>query len=244
MAEGGFDFKKFIDESKATLLTPAEYFAAMPKEGGFADPLVKAVIYSLVAGIITFIWGVFHLIPIGGAMGGLLGGGVGIAGLVTAIIGGIIGLFIAGAIILVISAICGGNTNYETNVRVAASIMVLSPINALLGFLSSVSLWLGGLVSLAMALYGLYMLYIAVTKTLGGKEGTAKIISIILAVIPVLMIMSTLLCVKAVSTLPENMMKNMPVQNQEQLDKLTDEFNKALQEADKLKDEGVKEGEE
>ena len=56
MAEGGFDFKKFLDETKATLITPAEYFAVMPKEGGFGDPLVKAVIYSLIAGIIGFIF--------------------------------------------------------------------------------------------------------------------------------------------------------------------------------------------
>ncbi len=29
MAEGGFDFKKLVDETKATLITPAEYFASM-----------------------------------------------------------------------------------------------------------------------------------------------------------------------------------------------------------------------
>ncbi len=39
MAEGGFDFKKLVDETKATLITPAEYFAVMPKEGGFGEPL-------------------------------------------------------------------------------------------------------------------------------------------------------------------------------------------------------------
>lgn len=244
MAEGGFDFKKLVDETKATLITPAEYFAVMPKEGGFGEPLVKAVIYSLIAGIFTFLWGALKLSAAAGAFGGMIGGGVGIMGLVGSIIGGIIGLFIGGAIVLVISAICGGNTNYEANVRVCASLMALSPVSAILSFLSGFSLWLGGLISLAVALYGLYLLYIAVTKALAGKEGTAKVISIVLAVIPVLMILSTLLCVKAVSTLPENMMKDMPVQNQEQFKKLADDFNKALQEeAKKNQEEGNKDEE-
>ena len=243
MAEGGFDFKKFLDETKATLITPAEYFAVMPKEGGFGDPLVKAVIYSLIAGIFTFVWGALNLTAAAGAFGGLVGGGVGIMGLVGSIIGGIIGLFIGGAIVLVISAICGGNTNYEANVRVCASLMALSPVSAILSFLSGFNLWLGGIVSLAVALYGLYMLYIAVTKSLGGKEGTAKVISILLAVIPVLMILSTLLCVKAASNFSDQLMKDIPAQNQEQFKKLSDDFNKALEEAKKNQEEGDKDEE-
>ncbi len=238
MAEGGFDFNKLIDETKATLLTPAEYFAVMPKEGGFGEPLVKAVIYSLIAGIFTFVWGALKLTAAAGAMGGLLGGGIGIMGLIWSIIGGIIGLFIGGAIVLVISAICGGNTNFEANVRVCASLMALSPVSAILGFLSGFSLWIGGLISLAIALYGLYLLYIAVTKALGGKEGTAKVISIVLAIIPVLMILSSLLCMKAASTFSDKMLNEMPVQNQEQMNKLTQDFNKALEDAKKLQDEG------
>lgn len=238
MAEGGFDFNKLIDETKATLLTPAEYFTVMPKEGGFGEPLVKAVIYSLIAGIFTFVWGALKLTAAAGALGGLLGGGIGIMGLIWSIIGGIIGLFIGGAIVLVISAICGGNTNYETNVRVCASLMALSPVSAILGFLSGFSLWIGGLISLAISLYGLYLLYIAVTKALGGKEGTAKVISIVLAIIPVLMILSSLLCIKAASTFSDKMLNDMPVQNQEQMNKLTQDFNKALEDAKKLQDEG------
>lgn len=240
MAEGGFDFKKLVDETKATLLTPADYFSVMPKEGGFADPLVKAVIYSFIAGIFTFIWGALKLTAVAGAFGGLLGGGVGIAGLIWSIVGGVIGLFIGGAIILVISAICGGNTSYEANVRVAASLMALSPVSALLGFLSGFSLWLGGLVSLAIALYGLYLLYIAVTKSLGGKEGTAKIISIVLAVIPALMILSSLLCMKAATNFSDQLMKDIPAENQEQFKKMSEDFNKALEDAKKLQEEGVK----
>ena len=175
MAEGGFDFKKFLDETKATLITPAEYFAVMPKEGGFGDPLVKAVIYSLIAGIIGFIFSFMNL----STFSGLFGSSVGLFLIINSLFFGIIGLFMGGAIILVISSICGGNTNYETNVRVTASLMAIYPIHALLSFLTGVNIWIGQLVFLTIALYGLYMLFVALTKSLEGKKETAKIVSII-----------------------------------------------------------------
>ena len=122
MAETAFDFQKFIDETKATLLTPGDYFSVMPKTGGFGEPIIKALIYGFVAALINFLWITLSLSAVGGAFGGMLGGGVGVMGLVMSVIGAIIGLFIGGAIVLVISAICGGSTDYEANVRVTASL--------------------------------------------------------------------------------------------------------------------------
>lgn len=238
MAEAAFDFKKFIDETKATLLTPADYFSVMAKTGGFAEPLIKAVIYGFVAALINLLWVTLSLGAVGGAFGGMLGGGVGVMGLVMSIIGSIIALFIGGAIVLVISAICGGSTEYEANVRVTASIMAISPISALFGFLSGFNLWLGGIASIAVSLYGLWLLYNAIVKALGGKEGPAKVIAIVLAVIPVLMIISGLLCMKAVSTIPDQMMKNIPTEDQEQMKKALEEATKGLEQMNKeLKEE-------
>jgi len=233
MADVAFDFKKFIDETKATILTPADYFSVMPKTGGFAEPIIKALIYGVVAALINFLWITLSLGAVGGVFGGMLGGGVGVMGLVMSVIGSIIALFIGGAIVLVISAICGGSTDYEANVRVTASLMAISPISSLLGFLSGFSLWLGGLVSIVISLYGLWLLYNALIKALGGKEGPAKVISIILAVIPVLMIVSGLLCMKAVSTIPDQMMKNIPTEDQEQMKKALEEATKGLEQMSK-----------
>jgi len=233
MSEVSFDFKKFIDETKATLLTPAEYFSVMSKTGGFGEPIIKALIYGTVAALINFLWVTLSFSAVGGAFGGMLGGGVGIMGIVMSVIGAIIGLFIGGAIVLVISAICGGSTDYEANVRVTASLMVMSPVSALFGFLGGFSLWLNGIVSIAVALYGLWLLYNAVVKSLGGKEGPAKVIAIVLAVIPVLMIISGLLCMKAVSTLPGQMMKNIPTEDQEQMKKALEEATKSLEQMNK-----------
>lgn len=239
MAEVAFDFKKFLDETKATLLTPAEYFPVMTKNGGFAEPLIKAVIYGFIAALINLLWLTLSFGNAGGMFGGMMGGGVGVMGVVMSVIGSIIGLFIGGAIVLVISAICGGNTDYEANVRVTASLMAISPVSALFGFLNGFSLWLGGFVSIAVSLYGIWLLYNAVVKALGGKEGPAKVIAIILAVIPVLMIISGLLCMKAVSTIPDQMMKNIPAEDQEQMKKALEEATKNLEQLNKqLGEEG------
>lgn len=64
--------------------------------------------------------------------------------------------------------------------------MVLMPINSLLNVFSFLSGYLGVIVSLAINLYGLYLLYLALTKTLKGKEETARIIMYVLIALLVL----------------------------------------------------------
>jgi hypothetical protein len=199
MAGSGFDFQKLINDSKSTLLSPKDYFASMAKDGGFVEPIIKALIYGIVAGVISLIWYLLHLYT---AQWGLFGaGGAGFI-LINAIVGAIIGLFIGGIIVLIVSAICGGSTNFEANVRVTAALMVLSPVNALLGFLGALSLKLGVIVSCIVSLYGLYLFFNALVKSLGAKEGTAKIICIILAVLVLIFMLSGLFCA---SKIPQSM---------------------------------------
>lgn len=228
MAEAGFDFQKFINDSKAVLTTPKEYFAAMPKEGGYVEPLVKAVIYGLLAGIITFIWSTLKLTAAAGALGGMLGGGVGVMAIIGSLIGAIIGLFIGGVIMLLVSAICGGNTSYEANVRVTASLMVLSPINALLSFTGGINIYLGAIISLGVSLYGIYLLYNALISGLNAKEGAAKVVSIILAIIPVILLISTLTCYRAASKVTDKYMKNSKEAEEamKQMQKVLEEMKK------------------
>ena len=172
-----FDFKKFIDDSKETLINPKSYFASMPLGGGMGEPLIKALIYSVVAAEFTLIW---SFVVVGGVAGGVFGGAVGIGAFFFTIIGGIIGVFIAALIILIISSICNGNNDFEANLRVAASLMVLFPISALLTVFKF-NYYLGAIVGLLVNLYSLYLLYIAVSVALKGKEQTAKIVSYVLA---------------------------------------------------------------
>jgi hypothetical protein len=183
MSEGTFDLNAFIQESKETLLNPKSYFSTMKTSGGMTEPLIKAVIYGAVAGAIAFLWSILKL---GAVTGGILGGSIGIMVFISYIIGSIIGLFIGAVILMVISSICKGSTDFETNVRVIAALMVVMPIAAALAFTGHLSLYLGMLVGLAVNIYSLWLLYNALIETLKAKPETTKIVMYILIAIFVL----------------------------------------------------------
>ena len=183
MSNSTFDFNAFIKESKDVLKDPKTYFSTMKTTGGIAEPLIKALIYGALAGIIIFIW---SLLKFGGTSSGLMGGVSGIMAIIWYIVGAIIALFIGAVILLVISAICKGSTDFEANIRVTAAAMVMMPISALFGFITGFSITLGTIVGLAISLYGLYLLYHGLTQTLKADTGTSKIVVIILAALLVL----------------------------------------------------------
>ncbi len=174
---GSFDFNALINESKETLLNPKAYFAALKTTGGLAEPLIKAVIYGTVAGVIALLWSV---LKIGAVTGGMFGGAVGVMVFVWYIIAAVIGLFIGAVIVLVISAICKGSTDFESNVRVTASLMVVMPIGALLGFAGGINLYFGSVVTLCVNIFSLWLLYNALNETLKAKQETIKIVSYVL----------------------------------------------------------------
>lgn len=180
MSSETFNFNQFIKDSIDALTKPKEYFSTLKLDGGLGVPIVKAVLYGAIAGVIALIW---SLLNIGPVTGGLLGSAIGVMAFVWAIIGAIIGLFIGAVITLIVSAICGGSTDFEANVRVTASLMVIMPISALFGFLSGT---IGTIVSLLINFYALWMLYHALIGSLKAKENSAKILALVLAGIIVL----------------------------------------------------------
>jgi len=180
MSNESIDFKKILKDSRETLLNPKTYFQSMPLTGGITEPLIKAAIYGTLAGLFALLWSVLGLSALGA---GLLGGAVGIMSLIWSIIAAIIGLFIGGVIMLVISAICGGNTDFEANLRVSASLMVIYPINAFLALFYGINFTLGGVIALAVSLFGIYLLYHAIIQALKGKESSVKIVAIVLLIL-------------------------------------------------------------
>lgn len=167
---------KLFKDSVKTLFQPRAYFTEMKISGGVGEPILKALIYGIIAGIFILIWSFLDVI---GAQSGAFSGNVGVVGFFTTIIGAVIGVFIAGLIVMILSYICSGNKNYVSNMRVAASIMVILPVSAILGFLGGISYELGAVITLLVHLYGVYMLYYALTLTLKGSRNPAKIISFI-----------------------------------------------------------------
>ncbi len=179
-----FDFKQFIEDSKIVLFNSKEYFSKMQVTGGFGEPVIKALIYGIVIGIFNYLW-ILMGVGFSGAPS-WFGGEIGIMTFLGMIVFSVIGLFIGGIIMLIISAILGGNTDYETNVRVVASLMVIRVVGSALGFFNGINLYLGAIVSIAVSLWGLYITYYALTLTLKAGEKGAKILLAILAVIVVI----------------------------------------------------------
>jgi hypothetical protein len=182
MSNSTFNFNSFIKESIDVLVKPKTYFSTMKTTGGIAEPLIKALLYGVIAGIIALIWG---LLKIGGSIG-IFGGAIGVMMFIWYIIAAIIGLFIGGVIMLIISAICKGSTDFEANVRVTASVMVIMPIGALLGFVSGLNHTAGSIVSLLVNLFALYLIYHALVEALKAKPASSKVLTIILAALLVL----------------------------------------------------------
>lgn len=187
MSNGTFDFNKFLKESTDVLVNPKSYFSSMKTTGGMTEPLIKAVIYGAIAGAIAFLWSMLNLSSVNS---GIFGSAFGIMILISQIIGSIIGLFIGAVIILVISSICKGNTDFEANLRVTAAIMVVIPINAFLGFSGHFNIYLGVILSMAVYIFALWLLYNGLIGALRSNQETAKIVSYVLIAILVIIMLT------------------------------------------------------
>lgn len=184
-----FDINAFIKESKETLLNPKSYFSTMKTTGGMVEPLIKVLIYGITAGVLGFLWGVLGL---GGLKAGIFGGAIGAMVLVWTTVSAVIGLFIGAVIVLIISSICKGNTDFEANLRVVAAVMVVMPVSALLGFTLGINSVMGTIVTLCINLYALYLLYNGLTETLKANPATTRIVMYVLAIILVIVMIAGL----------------------------------------------------
>jgi hypothetical protein len=183
-----FDLNAFINESKETLLNPKAYFSTMRTSGGMAEPVIKALIYGVVAGVIVFLWGVLGL----GGQVGVFGAGIGAMGLVYTVIAAVIGLFIGAVILIIFSSICKGNSDFEANLRVVASVMVVFPFSALLGFTTGINSVFGAIVALCVQLYALWLLYHGLTVALKANPASTKIVMYVLAALLVIFMIAGL----------------------------------------------------
>ena len=200
MNETTFDINVFIRESKEVLLNPRSYFSTMKTTGGFVEPIIKALIYGAVAGVLSFLWSILHL-----SFGGMFGGAFGIMILIWAVIGSVVGLFLGAVVTLVISAICKGNQDFEACLRVSAAVMVVMPISALLGFLSGLNITLGSVVSLGVNLFALYLWYHALVECLKANVSSSKIALLVLAGLLVIFFLVGLGARKKVSKMDSEM---------------------------------------
>jgi hypothetical protein len=243
MANESFNFSAFIQESKDCLLKPREHFASLKISGGLAEPVIKALIYGAVAGIISFLFSILHL---GAAGGGMFGGAFGIMILIWSVIGAVIGLFIGAVVMLIISAICKGSTDFEANARVVSSFMVLMPVRAAFGFLYSINITLALIVASLISVYGIYLLFHALTQTLKANEGTSKIVSYVLVGLMVILMITGMMAKRVTSGFMNKLDENGEYSKelkkyQEEMEKSAKEYEQAAQEASEDLEENTEE---
>ena len=195
MSDSAFDIQKFIDDSVKTLLAPKEYFSKMAVKGGFVEPIIKAAIYGVLAGAISFLWSILGI----GRMAGMHS--MGIATLFLTPVMAVIGLFIGGAIVLAISAIASGSTDYEASVRVMSAGLIIMVVSALASFLYGISFVLAILVGMVVNLYGLWILYNALVTSLAAQESVVKIVVGVLALLSIIVGLWSLTAVNILSKL-------------------------------------------
>jgi hypothetical protein len=136
------------------------------------------------------LWSILDMSP---AIGSLGGGSFGVMAFVWSVIAAVLILFIGTVIILIISSVCEGNTDFEACLRISAALMVLWPINAMFGFVLGLNLTIGMIVSLLISLFGLWLLYNSLIKALRVKHETVKFVFYILIVLVVIsFIMATI----------------------------------------------------
>lgn len=173
MSNGTFDINLFLKESKETLLNPGSHFSTLNLSGGMAEPLIKAVIYGTAAALVYLI---FDLLNIRGSGALIFGGVYGFSGFLKLIIGTVVGLFLCGGILLLISSVCKGNIDYEANIRVTSDYMVLMPVFAIFSIFTSIGFYIGLVVTLILSAYSLWLFYHGLVEALKCRADAAKIV--------------------------------------------------------------------
>lgn len=169
----------WIDSAQELITSPAEYFENENRRDSFGYPLKFAVISLLLVGIFS------------SAQVIISGNGVTTAliGLVSSIIGGVIGLFIGAAILHIFVALLGGENGFSETASVVEYVTVFSVVSTAFGLIPVV----GGIASLLTFLYGLYAEVKGLEKFQGLSTGRA--IAAILLPIVIVTIVAVVLAI-------------------------------------------------
>ena len=163
--QGGFDLGTVIDQAKQVITDPTGFYRAMPKDGGYSEP----VIFGLVMGALTgVVFGVLSIIGLTGA------GAAGFGAIIVVPIGVLIGGFIAGAILFVIWKLMGSPESYQTAYRCVVYSYAIMPVLAIFSIIP----YIGTIVRVA---WGTWLMIIARVEVHGRARQTANIVFGILA---------------------------------------------------------------
>jgi hypothetical protein len=185
--------ESFADTVRRVVLQPVGFFAALPRRGSLLNPLIFALICTVISAILG---GILRLAGVGE---GFVAGyglqvpenqdfGEFIGSVIFAPIGGVIGVFVvAGIGQLVVRLVVGAtNSGFGATFRVASYTGVTSLVS-----------WIpiiGGLLSL----YGIYLAVVGIREMHGTTTGKALLVILIPVIVVVVLALLGLLVVGAV----------------------------------------------
>lgn len=168
--------QSFIGAVRSVVLTPADFYRGIRRQGDFLNPLIFAVICYVVY---TLLGGVLRLAGVGAEMGA----GEYLGALVLSPLFAVIGLFIGAGILhlLVMLFVGSGNAGFEGTFRVVAYAAVTS--------LASWLPFIGWIVSL----YGIYLAIVGVREihtTTTGKAALVVLLPVVVILLLVLLVIA------------------------------------------------------
>lgn len=211
--------KNFFNECVQTVTAPKNYFINYQKLPEFKTPIIKASVFGLIAGIITFIWSLLGIIPTTSLIKSF------ISGILLLPLTSIIMLFIGSLILLLISMICGGSKSYKESVHIQACLLVMVPVNSFFSFTYAVNIYLGILAGIVLSLYALWLSYNGIVYGLSGKPLRARIV---VGIVACMIVLLSILSVVALKT-AERMLDKSGI-SIEELQKNPEEAGKKVQE--------------
>lgn len=171
-----FSFNELIDETIAVLITPVAYFSAIKKDRGLVSSIIKTLLYVTLAQIV---WA--SMLIFSGKSDPRMD--LWISGIVF--IAAIPALFICTTLLVIISAICNGNSYFKINAEVMASVLIIYPVNCCISIFYGINEYIQAFVTAFVTLYGLWLLYLGLVKALSANVRGACIIVVLLAIFPI-----------------------------------------------------------
>ena len=196
---GDFDYRQlvpsFIQTVREVLFNPVNFFRSIRREGDFLNPLLFAIICSLITSIIGgFLGLIVSLITgegVGSSIAGLFGNIIGIPIITT------IGLFIGAGIyhLLVLLFVRPAHAGYEATFRAVAYAQAVQAV----AFLAFIPI-LGLLVILVIAVYQVVLNVIAIREmhaTTTGRAVLVVLVPVAIVLILGLLLVGTILAIFA-----------------------------------------------
>ena len=225
----GFDFGTVIDQIKQVITDPVGFFKAMPKSGGYAEPLIFLLVAAAIGGVVVAVLSIIGLTPGPGF--------VGVAAIIAFPIGALIGGFIGAAILFVIWKLMGSPEDYETAYRCVAYMGALMPVFAVLMVIPYIG-------TIIRVLWTTWLLIIQSVEVHGRAKQTAQLVFGILGALGILFGLSSEYTQRQLVSQSEQVLENFNEAQSRALENLEDmtpeemgqamgEFLKGMEEAAK-----------